>query len=687
MSISTVMQLTDQMSGQLRVIHQGNAQLLADYRALSGSVINVDTNAAIQSVNELSGGLIEAAAFQEELSGTSVVLDTNAAIQSAEELSGTLTEAGEAQQAMSDEISQTEERLRRTRGEQERYNDSMERGRLQAESLTGSVKKLAGVFLGFWGISSAKNFVMDSMAAFDVQNSSERQLQTVLYNVGATPEAFGNLAITASDIQGRTMYGDEAMLGGAAEFATYISDEAAIQSMMGTLSNYAAGMSGGGEVGKQQMVDYATQLGKALDGTYDGLLKKGFTLSEAQKEIIENGTDMEKALVLDEVINQSWAGLAEQMANTPEGKIIQFKNNLGDLTELVGGRLYPAVLHLFDVADANMPQIEGLMMTFADGAAIVIYGISKIADAAGGAYQVISDNWGTIGPIVYGTAAAFAVYNGVLLAHSGYVAVTSAWESVLAARQTILAIRTGTVTAAQAGFNMTLLASPITWFAGGVLLGVVALYSFTGMLNEAAGTTYSATGLIAGLFSAMGTAIVRVFLWFGDIALGVLQAIAEAVDFVMDTDYAGTVAGWREDLKGIATEKFSLTDAFDKGYSWGMELEGKIKNFNPSQFIGDLSSMSFEAGLDNMTFPDTLDDIADDTKSIKKSLEISEEELKYLRDIAEREVINRFTTAEIKIDMQNINQINDQQDIDGIVEALTDKLYEAMSTAAEGGGS
>lgn len=686
MSVSTVLKLTDQMTGQLRAIHQANQQLLNDYQTLSGTVINVDTASAQQSIHELTGGLTEAQAAQEELSGGAVILDTSDATQNIDELTGGLADAAEAQQDLDEELEEAEEQLRQARQEQERYNDSMARGREQAEGLSGGVKKLAGAFLGFLGISSAKNFVTDSLAAFDTQLNSERQLQTVLYNVGAGPDAFGNLAATAGAIQSNTLYGDEAMLGGAGEFATYISDEAAIQHMMGTLSNYAAGMSGGGEVGKQQMVEYATQLGKALDGTYDGLLKKGFTLTEQQKQIIENGTDMEKALVLDEVINQSWAGLAEQMANTPQGQIIQFKNNLGDLTEVVGGRLYPSVMALFGNLNQNMPQIESAMTAFASGASMVIYGLSEIVSLAGSGYQLIADNWGAIGPVVYGAAGAFVVYNGVLLAHKGYVAAAAAWDGILAARQTILAIRAGTATAAQAGFNMTLLASPVTWFAGGVLLGVVALYSFTGMLNEAAGTTYSATGLIAGLFSAMGTAIVRVFLWFGDIALGVLQAIAEAVDFVMDSDYAGTVAGWRDNLKGIATEKFSLGDAFDKGYSWGKGMEGKLKNFSPLN-LGNLDQFSFEAGLGNMALPDISDsvgDIANDTGSIKKSLEISEEELKYLRDIAEREVINRFTTAEIKIDMQNINQVQSDADIDGIVEKLVEKVYEGVSIAAEG---
>lgn len=55
-----------------------------------------------------------------------------------------------------------------------------------------------------------------------------------------------------------------------------------------------------------------------------------------------------------------------------------------------------------------------------------------------------------------------------------------------------------------------------------------------------------------------------------------------------------------------------------------------------------------------------------------------------MRDIAERDVINRFTTAEIKVDMKNNNNINNSMDIDGIVKQLTDGVTEAMEQAAEG---
>ena len=76
--------------------------------------------------------------------------------------------------------------------------------------------------------------------------------------------------------------------------------------------------------------------------------------------------------------------------------------------------------------------------------------------------------------------------------------------------------------------------------------------------------------------------------------------------------------------------------------------------------------------------------IAGDTGSIKDSLDVTEEDLKYMRDLAERDVINRFTTAQIKIDMTNNNNINSEQDLDGIINTLSEGLYETMTIAAEG---
>ncbi len=75
---------------------------------------------------------------------------------------------------------------------------------------------------------------------------------------------------------------------------------------------------------------------------------------------------------------------------------------------------------------------------------------------------------------------------------------------------------------------------------------------------------------------------------------------------------------------------------------------------------------------------------AANTGAMKDSMQVSEEDLKYMRDIAEQEVVNKFTTAEIKVDMTNHNNINSNLDLDGIVSYMEQKVYETMSVAAEG---
>lgn len=78
-------------------------------------------------------------------------------------------------------------------------------------------------------------------------------------------------------------------------------------------------------------------------------------------------------------------------------------------------------------------------------------------------------------------------------------------------------------------------------------------------------------------------------------------------------------------------------------------------------------------------------DIAGNTGAIKNSLDITDEDLKYLRDIAEQEVINRFTTAEVKIDMSGMNNnISNGMDLDGVVSIMAEGVAEAIDTAAEG---
>ncbi|WP_131067237.1 tape measure protein [Clostridioides difficile] len=156
---------------------------------------------------------------------------------------------------------------------------------------------------------------------------------------------------------------------------------------------------------------------------------------------------------------------------------------------------------------------------------------------------------------------------------------------------------------------------------------------------------------------------------------------------------------WKPEL----VEYKNLKSEFIKGYDVGHQLQNKLKDtFDISKIaedakkklgLDDLWDKKYglgegigSAGL-NSPLNDAAKgakDTAGNTAKMAKTMDKSQEDLKYLRDIAEQEVINRFTGVNIKIDMNNTNNISKDADVDGIVNVLTEKLNDAMVVSAEG---
>ncbi len=176
--------------------------------------------------------------------------------------------------------------------------------------------------------------------------------------------------------------------------------------------------------------------------------------------------------------------------------------------------------------------------------------------------------------------------------------------------------------------------------------------------------------------------------------------LAEAQQAVKDE------SGWIEYVGKI--DYIDDTGAMNAGYEFGAGIEETVSNFNLSDIFGsgglpgsqesplkDLASQfagvvgnpgtddSFGGNMEGMS--DNLGSIAGDTGAIKDSMDITQEDLKYLRDIAEQEAINRFTTAEIHVDMSGMrNTVNSGDDLDGFMSKLTDSVYEAVDNMTEG---
>jgi len=588
---------------------------------------------------------------------------------------------------------------------------------------------------------------------------------TVAVDNSQAISAYDAITAKASEIQGRGIYGDEAMIAGAAEFATYFSDAEAIMSMMDTLSNYAMGMTGGGAIDATAMVDYATNLGKIMTGAYDAMTKKGFEFTDAQKAVIEGtathaqyvealgedyqsmSEDMRAATVINSIIAESWDGLYEAMSNTPEGKIIQFQNRFGDLREVLGNRVYPAALQFFDVFERHFPQIEQLLTVFSDGVSGLIIVLTWIAEAALNVASVIVDNWSWLSPIIYGVAGALLFYaaatKGVAIAEG----IATAAKYLAVPAYALLTGATMADTAAQWGLNGALYACPLVWIIILIIALVALFYAAVAAVNHFAGTSVSATGIICGVFMAalafignlfvalwniavdvfvliynlvatvanfIGNvftdpvgAVARLFFDLADTVLGVLQTLAGAIDAIFGSNLAGAVQGWRDSLGGWVDEtfgkgeevmekmnaddmklgRFEYGQAFDLGYKFGEGIEDTIGGLFKTPTLDEMGLDS----LDAFNLGNTLDgvygntgDTAANTAAAADTLDYMDEDLAWMKDIAEREAINRYTTAEIKVEQHNENHISKDTDLDGVMEAFCFDFAEKLDVSAEG---
>lgn len=334
------------------------------------------------------------------------------------------------------------------------------------------------------------------------------------------------------------------------------------------------------------------------------------------------------------------------------------------------------------------------------------------------------------------------------LALAGVHAVVAVAKGIMAAATMLVTGATWAQVSAQWGLNGAMYACPIVWIIILIIALVALFYAAVAAVNKFAGTSVSATGLICGAFMAalafignifialwnlvvdvfvmiynlVGTvanfignvfndpvgAVCRLFFDLADTVLSVLQALASAIDTIFGSNLAGSVQGWRDSLGGWVDstfgkgeevmEKLNADDmklgrfeygaAFDMGYEFGQGVEDTVGGLFD---FSAMDSLGAADGLDAFNLGNTLDgiygntgDTAGNTAAMSDALDIAEEDLAYLRDIAEREAINRFTTAEIHVEQHNENHISSDTDLDGIMDAWANDFAEKLDVSEEG---
>lgn len=262
---------------------------------------------------------------------------------------------------------------------------------------------------------------------------------------------------------------------------------------------------------------------------------------------------------------------------------------------------------------------------------------------------------------------------------------------------------------ANSGFGM---------ICGGIMV-VIAFFKNLGLsvANIALGIWNALGACASNIGTAFHNVISNVQGWFYNLlstALTVVAGICEALNKLpfVEFDYSGITSKASEyaaksaEAYGNVEEYKSVADAFNEGMStfdtfqdgwaadafasgaaWGDGVADKVSgmfDFSALDSMGADSLDAFNLGNDLDSIYGNTGDIANNTAATADALDIAEEDLAYLRDIAEREAINRFTTAEIKVEQHNENHISKDADLDGIMDAWANDFAEKLEVSEEG---
>ncbi|QEH69913.1 tape measure protein [Cellulosilyticum sp. WCF-2] len=644
-------------------------------------------------------------------------------------------------------INEIEQGIREASGQQQQFNNTVRGGGSAIDSMTGKIKSMVGAYVGIRSLGAgmqATDTYISNGARLDLINDglqTQAELQDKIYQAAQRSRGEYNAMVNTVAKLG-LLAGDAFKSNNELVAFTELMNKsfkisgASTQESTNAMYQLTQAMASGRLQGDEyrSIIENAPMLANAIAdycGVSRGELKELASDGAISADIIKaavfsTADDIEgKFATLPMTFSDVWTSIK----NTA---VQQFSG----LMQKVNGFLN---------SNTGRNMVNGI--SSAIGTLAIVLGV--VLEMVMGVSTFFSDNWSTIEPIIWGIVGAFVVYNSVLAIYNTQKSITAGLEAYHAAKAALAegatlaqAAATTTATGAQVGFNAALLACPITWIIAAIILVIVCIYAVVGAINSMAGTSISATGIIIGAFGVASAAIVNILLgvvnfiigigielynliatfanFFAtifnnpaaaiidlfagvfDFICGIVESAAGMIDTILGTDMSGAIAGFRqkistavddivgdsrvEVLQKVKQEDFKLEgldykEYWNAGYQTGEFVDDKLGSVFKMPNMNDLNNNM----PDYSSMGQNIDNIAGDTGKMSDSLDTSEEDLKYLRDIAEREAINRFTTAEIKVDMGGVsNTINNMQDLDGIADYLAIKVEEQMQIAAEG---
>lgn len=535
-------------------------------------------------------------------------------------------------------------------------------------SLTSSVLRLAASYVGIQGLKKAVDLsdtLVSSRARLDRMNDglqTTKELEDMVY---------------AASMRSR---GD-------------FMDTMGLVSQLGTMAGDAFSSS-------KEIVQFAEQLNKQL-------ALSGASGSSAQAAILQLEQGLASGVLRGDELNS----VMEQAPALAKSIAEYLGVGVGQLREMGSqGQITADIVKnaLFSAAEETNAEFAKTPMTWAQVWTAASNMAIRAMDPLLAAINWVANNIQTIGPIVVSLGTAFSV-----------MLIAANWTN-------ILTFATEKAAAAQAFLNAVMSANPAALAAVGVLVLVAAFYAGIAAVNHFAGTSISATGIITGAFATLGAFVFNGVLvpWqngfaafvnflanvftnplaavkiaFYDMAITVmqyLQNIAQGLEGLLnkipgvtvdltsgvnatvtklqrDRKYEKWASGYSEVVK--PWENIDLGKAYNAGHDWGA-------NLNLSTVMGGGSgSLEIPQAAD---VKDLLGNIDKNTGKIAKTVDLSDEQIKMLVDVAERKYVNNvnLTSQTPMITVQGQNTGNTEKDARNLADTLRDVLVDLMNAGS-----
>lgn len=650
---------------------------------IESNPLNVGSEAANTGLENLRRQLAQAQQAQSHLNTAIANMDVGAANTAYARLSST--------------IGNTERYIRDNVTEQGNFNNEIAEGSNRANDLMGKIKSAAAAYIGLRSIGSAINLS-------DELTQTDARLDLMIDNfeeAGSVEDLFNKVYASAQDARGS------------------LTETAAVVARFGNNAKDAF-------TGTDEVVEFANLVQKQM-------AIAGASTSEASNAMLQLSQGLGSGVLRGDELNSIFEqapNLIQNIAdylNVPIGKIREMASEGELTTDIVKNAIFAASDEINE-RFSNMPMTWGQMWTkfqntaikafkpvldrlndfanseafqsFVEGAintmAVLANVVLDIFDVIGSIGNFMYEHWNILAPIVYGVAAALAVYYGWLLLTKGLELLSAAASGALAIGKGLLAaamvIATGATwaqTTAQLGLNSAMYACPIVWIIILIIALIAVIMALCNWIADTTDLAESGIGIICGALAVAGAfignlfitlinfvidifvvlwnfiaafvnffanvfddpvgAIARLFFDLVDCILALLQSLASAIDTIFGSNLADSVQGWRDGLSGWVDDTFGKgeevmakvnaedyhLERFEYAGAWkaGAEFGDKVSN-KISDGIDGLKNM-----VDDLINPttdsgeDALNGIKDDTGSLKNSADDIKDTIKNSDDI------------------------------------------------------